>query len=184
MMPAFQYLNQQDKDAIASFVLNLQNEQLQKYKPHLTPLDSLRMLPYEISGYNKFITKSGLPVLSPPWGVLTAIDLNTGEYVWKTTLGEDPVFGAKGIKETGTENYGGPVVTKGGILFIAATKDEMFRAFNKSTGKLLWETKLPAAGFASPATYEIDGKQYVVIACGGGKLGTQSGDSYVAFALP
>jgi quinoprotein glucose dehydrogenase len=184
MMPAFQYLNQQDKDAIASFVLNLQNEQLQKYKPHLTPLDSLRMLPYEISGYNKFITKSGLPVLSPPWGVLTAIDLNTGEYVWKTTLGEDPVFGAKGIKETGTENYGGPVVTKGGILFIAATKDEMFRAFNKSTGKLLWETKLPAGGFASPATYEIDGKQYVVIACGGGKLGTQSGDSYVAFALP
>ena len=184
MMPAFQHLNQQDKDAIASFVLNLQNEQQKKYKPQLTAMDSFRMVPYEISGYNKFITKSGLPGLSPPWGVLNAIDLNTGEYVWKTTLGEDPVFKAKGVKETGTENYGGPVVTKGGVLFIAATKDGMFRAFNKRTGKLLWETKLPAAGFATPATYEVNGKQYVVIACGGGKLGTKSGDTYVAFALP
>lgn len=184
MMPAFQHLSQQDKNAIASFVLNLQKEQLQAYKPKLSALDSFRMLPYEISGYNKFITKSGLPGLSPPWGVLNAIDLNTGEYVWKTTLGEDPFFKAKGIKETGTENYGGPVVTKGGVLFIAATKDGMFRAFNKRSGKLLWETKLPAAGFATPATYEVGGKQYIAIACGGGKLGTASGDSYVAFALP
>jgi len=184
MMPAFQHLNQQDKNAIASFVLNLQHEQLQKYKPQFTAFDSFRMVPYEISGYNKFITKSGLPVLSPPWGVLNAINLNTGEYVWKITLGEDSVFKAKGVKETGTENYGGPVITKGGVIFIAATKDEMFRAFNRATGKLLWEAKLPAAGFATPATYEVNGKQYVVIACGGGKLGTKSGDSYVAFALP
>ncbi len=184
MMPAFQYLNQQDKDAIASFVLNLQNEQQKKYKPQLTAIDSFRILPYEISGYNKFITKSGLPGLSPPWGVLNAIDLNTGEYVWKTILGEDSVFKAKGVQETGSENYGGPVVTKAGLLFIAATKDHKFRAFNKRTGKLLWETTLPASGFATPATYEVNGKQYVVIACGGGKLGTGSGDSYVAFALP
>ena len=184
MMPAFQHLNQQDKDAIASYVLNLQDKQQQAYKPKLTALDSFRILPYQISGYNKFITKSGLPGLSPPWGLLNAIDLNTGEYVWKTTLGEDPVFKAKGVKETGSENYGGPVITKGGVLFIAATKDGMFRAFNKRTGKLLWETKLPAAGFATPATYEVNGKQYVVIACGGGKLATKSGDSYVAFALP
>ncbi|MEO6719291.1 MAG: PQQ-binding-like beta-propeller repeat protein [Ferruginibacter sp.] len=184
MMPGFQHLSQQDKDAIASFVLNKQTEQQQKYKPKLSALDSFRMLPYEISGYNKFITKSGLPALSPPWGVLNAIDLNTGEYVWKTTLGEDSSFKAKGAKETGTENYGGPVVTKGGLLFIAATKDGMFRAFNKRTGKLLWQTKLPAAGFATPSTYEVNGKQYMVIACGGGKLGTRSGDSYVAFALP
>ena len=101
----------------------------------------------------------------------------------KRRLGEDR-FKAKGVQETGSENYGGPVITKGGLLFIAATKDGMFRAFNKSTGKLLWQTKLPAAAFATPATYEINGKQYVVIACGGGKLGTKSGDSYVAFALP
>ena len=184
MMPAFQHLSQQDKDAIASFVLNLQDVQQKKYKPHLTAIDSFRLLPYQISGYNKFITKSGLPALSPPWGVLNAIDLNTGEYVWKTTLGEDSVFKAKGVQNTGTENYGGPVVTKGGLLFIAATKDRKFRAFNKRTGKLLWEATLPASGFATPATYEVNGKQYVVIACGGGKLGTMSGDSYVAFALP
>jgi len=184
MMPAFQHLSQQDKDAIASFVLNLQNEQLKKYTRHLTALDSLRMVPYHPSGYNKFLTKSGLPAISPPWGVLNAINLNTGEYVWKTTLGEDSIFKAKGVQNTGTENYGGPVITKGGLLFIAATRDSKFRVFNNRTGKLLWETTLPAAGFATPATYEVGGKQYVVIACGGGKLGTQSGDSYVAFALP
>ncbi|HEX8278349.1 MAG TPA: PQQ-binding-like beta-propeller repeat protein, partial [Segetibacter sp.] len=135
------------------------------------------------SGYNKFITKSKLPALSPPWGHITAIDLNTGAHLWKTILGEDSVFKAKGVKETGTENYGGPVVTKGGLLFIAASKDGKFRAFNKRTGKLLWETKLPAPGFATPATYEVNGRQYIVIACGGGKLGTKSADSYVAFAL-
>ncbi|HUQ97238.1 MAG TPA: PQQ-binding-like beta-propeller repeat protein [Chitinophagaceae bacterium] len=184
MMPSFKHLSQQDKDAIASFVLSLKNEQLQTYKPQLSALDSFRRLPYQISGYNKFITKSGMPALSPPWGILAAINLNTGNYEWKTTLGDDSVFKKKGVAETGTENYGGPVVTKGGLLFIAATKDGRFRAFNKTSGKLLWETTLPAAGFATPATYEVDGKQFVVIACGGGKLGTPSGDSYVAFALP
>jgi quinoprotein glucose dehydrogenase len=181
MMPAFQHLSQQDKDAIASFVLNLQNEQSKKYTPQMSAIDSFRMLPYEISGYNKFYTKSGAPGLSPPWGVLNAIDLNSGEYIWKQNFGEDEM---PGIPNSGCENYGGPVVTKGGLLFIAATKDGMFRAYNKRTGKLLWQTKLPAAGFATPATYQVNGKQYVVIACGGGKLGTKSGDSYVAFAVP
>lgn len=99
-------------------------------------------------------------------------------------LGEFSELSAKGIAPTGTENYGGPVVTAGGVLFIAATKDGMFRAFDKRNGKLLWQTKLPAAGFATPATYEWKGKQYVVVACGGTKLGTDKGDSYVAFALP
>lgn len=184
MMPGFKHLSQPDKDAIASYVLNIQNKQQQKYQSQLSAIDSFRMLPYEISGYNKFITKSGLPCIAPPWGHITAIDLNTGEHVWKTILGEDSVFKAKGAKETGTENYGGPVVTKGGLLFIGASKDGMFHAFNKRTGKLLWQTRLPAAGFATPATYEVNGRQYVVIACGGGKLGTKSGDSYIAFALP
>jgi len=184
MMPAFNHLSQQDKDAIASFVLKLQNEQKKKYTPKLTALDSFRMLPYTMSGYNKFLTKSGLPGLAPPWGTLSAIDLNTGEYVWKTTLGEDPYFKEKGVKETGAENYGGPAITKGGLLFIGASRDGLFRAFNKRTGKLLWEYKLPAAGFATPSTYEVNGKQFIAIACGGGKLGTKSGDSYVAFALP
>lgn len=182
MMPAFQYLPEIDKEAIASFVLDLKNEQTRKYTSKLTAIDSFRILPYEISGYNKFYTRTGAPGLSPPWGVLNAINLNTGDYVWKDVLGENQFPGAPA--NTGCENYGGLVVTKGGLLFIGATKDGMFRAFNKKTGKLLWQTKLPAAAFATPATYEVNGKQYVVIACGGGKLGTKSGDSYVAFALP
>jgi quinoprotein glucose dehydrogenase len=184
MMPGFKHLSQQDKDAIASFVLNIQNQQQKKYERKMTAVDSFRVVPYQFSGYNKFLSKSNLPAIAPPWGVLNAVDLNTGEYVWKITLGEDSLFKSKGAKETGTENYGGPVVTKGGLLFIAATKDGKFRAFNKKTGKLLWETALPAPGFATPAMYEFNGRQYVVIACGGGKLGTKSGDSYVAFALP
>jgi len=115
-------------------------------------------------------------------GTLTAINLNTGDFVWKDTLGDYSEFKAKGI-HTGTENYGGPVATAGGLLFIAATRDSKIRAFNKRTGKLLWEADLPACGFATPAVYNVHDKQYVVIACGGGKLKTKSGDSYVAFAL-
>jgi quinoprotein glucose dehydrogenase len=184
MMPAFQHLSTEEKKAIAAFLLDLKKDQQQQYDRKLTPVEEFRKLPYNISGYNKFLSKEGYPAIAPPWGTLSAIDLNTGEHVWKIVLGEDPVFKAKGVKETGTENYGGPVVTKGGLLFIGATKDGKFRAFNKRTGKLLWETTLPAAGFATPAIYEWNGRQYVVIACGGGKLRAKSGDAYVAFALP
>ena len=114
---------------------------------------------------------------------MNAINLNTGEMVWKDTLGSYPQFAAKGIR-TGTENYGGSVITAGGLLFIGATSDGKFRVYNKRSCKLLYETALPAAGFATPAVYEQNGKQYIVIACGGDKLFTPSGDSYVAFALP
>ena len=123
----------------------------------------------------------GHPAIAPPWGTLNAINLNTGEYIWQIPLGNEPNLTQKG---TGTENYGGPVVTASGLLFIAATKDGMFRAFDKKTGKLLWETMLPAAAFATPATYQVGGKQYIVLACGGTKLGTKKGNQYVAFALP
>ena len=98
-------------------------------------------------------------------------------------LGEYPELTAKGIAPTGTDNYGGPLVTGSGLIFIAATKDEQFRAFDRQTGKVLWQTKLPYAGYATPATYSVNGKQYIVIACGGGKLKSSSGDLYVAFAL-
>jgi len=114
----------------------------------------------------------------------SAIDLNTGEYRWRIPLGEYAALTAKGVPITGTEQYGGPIVTAGGLVFIAATMDAKFRAFDKTTGKLLWETTLPAAGYATPSTFAVRGKQYVVIAAGGGKLGTKSGDSYVAYALP
>jgi quinoprotein glucose dehydrogenase len=140
--------------------------------------------PYTHTGYNRFLDPDGYPAIKPPWGTLNAIDLNTGDYVWRVPLGFYPELEAKGVPTTGTENYGGPLVTAGGVLFIAATRDEMFRAFDTKTGHELWRTKLPAAGYASPATYEIGGRQYVVIACGGGKLGTKSGDTYMAFALP
>lgn len=183
MMPGFSRLKEEEKTAIAAFILDLKPEQSLAYKGPQEAVDSFRNLPYSMTGYNKFLSKEGHPAISPPWGTLNAIDLNTGKYVWKDTLGEDPAFKDKGIK-TGTENYGAPVVTAGGLLFIAATKDGKMRAFNKRTGQLLWETTLPAAGFATPAVYMVNGKQYVVIACGGGKLNTKSGDSYVAFALP
>ncbi len=140
--------------------------------------------PYTHTGYNRFLDPDGYPAIKPPWGTLNAINLNTGEYLWRVPLGEFPELTAKGVPPTGTENYGGPLVTAGGLVFIGASKDEYFRAFDRKTGRELWRTKLPAAGYASPATYEVGGRQYIVIACGGGKLGTKSGDAYVAFALP
>lgn len=136
-----------------------------------------------MTGYNRWYDKNGYPVNTPPWGTLTAIDLNTGEHKWQVPLGEYKELVDKGIPPTGTDNYGGPLVTASGLIFIAATRDEKFRVFDKQTGKMLWETTLPAAGYASPSTYAINGKQYIVIACGGGKLKTKSGDKYVAFSL-
>jgi len=138
---------------------------------------------YQHTGYNRWYDKNGYPVNTPPWGTLTAIDLNTGDRKWQVPLGEYKELVGKGIPPTGTDNYGGPLVTASGLIFIAATRDEKFRAIDKQTGKTLWETQLPAAGYASPSTYAINGKQYVVIACGGGKLKTKSGDKYVAFSL-
>lgn len=183
MMPAFPRLRPEEVDAIASFVLNKPETQRKPFVKLSKEEDTRYKMPFTSTGYNKFLTKEGYPAVQPPWGTLTAIDLNTGQVAWKETLGDYPEFKAKGI-HTGTENYGGPVVTAGGLLFIAATRDAKFRAFNKRTGKLLWESDLPAPGFATPSVYEINGRQYVVIACGGGKLKTHSGDAYVAFALP
>jgi len=181
MMPSFKQLTNEEKGALVSFLLRQKKEQAKAFPPQ--PIDTFLTLPYGITGYNKFLSKEGYPAVKPPWGTLNAINLNNGELVWKIPLGETPEFKAKGII-TGTENYGGPVVTAGGLVFIAATRDGKIRAFNKMTGKLLWEYLLPAPGFATPAMYSLNGKQYLVIACGGGKLGTKSGDAYVAFALP
>jgi quinoprotein glucose dehydrogenase len=139
---------------------------------------------YEFAGYERWRDSSGFPAIRPPWGTLSAIDLNSGEYRWRITLGEHAALTARGVPVTGTEQYGGPIVTAGGLLFIAATMDGKFRAFDRDSGKLLWETTLPAPGYATPATYAVRGKQYVVIAAGGAKLGSPSSDAYVAFALP
>lgn len=183
-MPSFQRLDEAEKKAIAAFILDMKKEQQKKFIAPAQPVDTFRNLPYTITGYYKFLSPEGYPAISPPWGSLTAINLNTGNYVWKKNLGEYPELKAKGIPPTGTENYGGSVVTAGGLLFIAATRDGKIRAFNKYNGKLLWEYVLPAPGYATPGMYAINEKQYLVIACGGGKPGTKSGDSYVAFALP
>jgi quinoprotein glucose dehydrogenase len=141
---------------------------------------------YRFTGYRKFLDPDGYPANATPWGTLNAIDLNTGEYVWKIPFGEYPELVKQGLKDTGSENYGGPVVTAGGLVFIGATNhDRKFRAFDKATGKLLWETMLPSSGNATPAVYEVNGRQFVVIAAGGGKSPQGGpGGVYVAFALP
>jgi quinoprotein glucose dehydrogenase len=143
-------------------------------------------MPYKFTGYKKFLDPDGYPAIDPPWGTLNAIDMNTGKYLWKIPFGEYPELAAKGMRNTGSENYGGPIVTGGGLVFIGATAyDRKFHAFDSSTGKLLWECELPFAGMATPATYMVNGKQYVVIAAGGGKnTPKHTGGVYVAFALP
>jgi quinoprotein glucose dehydrogenase len=139
---------------------------------------------WQFMGYERWRDAEGYPAIKPPWGTLSAIDLNTGEYRWRIVLGEHAALTARGVPRTGTEQYGGPMVTAGGLVFIAATMDAKFRAFDEDSGRLLWETQLPVPGYATPMTYRAGGKQYVVIAAGGGKLGSPSGDSYVAFTLP
>lgn len=188
MMPSFKFLTDQARDSLVQFLISPDTEGLSENPRNDTNAISTASQegrsPYVTTGYNRFLDPDGYSGLRPPWGTLNAIDLNTGEYLWRRPLGELAELTAKGVPPTGTENYGGPVVTASGLLFIAATQDEKFRAFSAETGEILWETTLPAGGYATPATYEVDGRQYVVIACGGGKVGTKSGDSYVAFALP
>ena len=183
MMPAFNQLSSSEINALASFILEDIKEQNKIFIAPEKKKDPWTDLPYTSTGYNKFLTKEGYPAIKPPWGTLNAINLNTGEFLWKDTLGDYPELKAKGI-HSGTEMYGGSVVTAGGLVFIAATSDAKIRAFNKRTGKLLWEADLPASGFATPSVYEVNGKELLVIACGGGKLGKPSGDAYMAFALP
>ena len=188
VMPSFGFLTERQHQLVVDHLLGTGSSVPAANDPgrkeELGGADVLGTIPYTTTGYNRWLDTNGYPALKPPWGTLNAIDLNTGEYRWRVTLGEWPELTAKGVPPTGTENYGGPVVTAGGVVFIAASRDEHIRAFDRKTGKELWKAKLPAAGYATPATYSVNGRQYVVIACGGGKIGTKSGDAYVAFALP
>ncbi len=178
-MPGFAVLGREAIQAITDYLLTGEDNNTTGAPSKLSPI----VMKYTFDGYNKFLDAEGYPAIAPPWGTLNAIDLNQGKIVWKIPLGEYPALAAKGIKDTGSENYGGAIVTANGLLFIGATNyDKRFRVFDKMNGKLLWETELPAAGNATPAIYEVNGRQFVVIAAGGGK-GAPSGGSYVAFAL-
>ncbi len=179
-MPSFRHLGDGEKEALVAFLL----QETIGRDVHLEGIENnAEKIPYTTTGYNRFFDQNGYPAVQPPWGNLSAIDLNEGKILWQVPLGEFEELTKQGIPKTGTENYGGPVVTAGGVIFIAASKDEYFRAFNKETGEEIWKYKLPAGGYATPSVYETDGTEYVVIACGGGKMGTKSGDSYIAFAL-
>jgi quinoprotein glucose dehydrogenase len=180
-MPSFARLGNDGLRAILDYIKSGGKTQTEVAATGPSPMD----MPYLSDGYVKFLDAEGYPAVSPPWGTLNAINLSTGDYAWTIPFGEYPELAAKGMKNTGTENYGGPVVTAGGVLFIGATNfDRKFRAFDKKTGELLWETTLPFAGNATPSVYEVNGRQFVVIAAGGGKSKEPPGARYIAFALP
>jgi quinoprotein glucose dehydrogenase len=190
-MPAFQHVAEADRKAIVDFLLDKEIKPLRVQGEHSvdipTAQEKKQEFPYAPRYINKiwkqFRDKDGYNAVKPPWGTLNAIDLNTGDYLWKVPLGEYPELTKKGIPITGTESYGGPCVTAGGLVFIAGTRDERIRAFDRKTGKVVWEYQLPAGGFATPVSYEVKGKQYIAIAVGGAR-GAKAGGWYMAFALP
>ncbi|MBE9464744.1 PQQ-binding-like beta-propeller repeat protein [Dyadobacter subterraneus] len=185
-MPSFSHLSDKEHDAIIAFLLNTEKDQntfVQTEKKAPVKKGGFPYTPAYVSKtWQRFTDQDGYPGVKPPWGTLNAIDLNTGEYLWRVPLGEYPELAKKGIPTTGTDSYGGPLATAGGLVFIAGTKDEKIRAFDKKTGKVVWEYQLPAGGFATPISYEINGKQFIVIAAGGGR-GQKIGGNYIAFAL-
>ncbi len=177
MMPGFGQLSAEKQQVIASYIQGITPKEIES-KQNST------QIPFQMEGYNKFLDANGLPGLSTPWGTLNAIDLNTGQYLWKIPFGSEPELVKQGVNDvTGGENYGGPVITKSGLLIIAATKDATLRIYQSATGKLLASYPLPFASFATPSTYMVHGKQYIVVTCGGTKLGTAKGNKVVAFAL-
>ncbi len=177
-MPAFPeaQIGQPDLQALVDFLM-LRDRSLPPKAQTERPV-------YSFAGYPRFFDQEGYPASKPPWGSLNCLDLNTGKLLWKVPLGEHPELTAQGVPKTGTENYGGAIVTAGGLVFCAGTRDRKIRAFDKDTGAELWSAKLPWVGNAPPATYQVDGRQYLVIPATGSKLEAQRGDAYVAFALP
>jgi quinoprotein glucose dehydrogenase len=193
-MPSFPYMKEDDKKALIDFLLNREakttsgntiGEHGAGPSGAMTPQQTVfPYLPaYVIKTWRRFTDKDGYDATKPPWGTMNAIDLNTGDYLWRVPLGEYPELTKKGIPITGSESYGGPLATAGGLVFIAGTPDERIRAFDKMTGKIVWEYQLPAGGFATPITYEMNGKQFIVLAVGGSRYGSKPGGWYMAFAL-
>jgi quinoprotein glucose dehydrogenase len=186
-MPAFDRIPDTQRAAILSYIFD--DAAAGAGRPDEAPAPRKKAAapdstPYVFGGFRRWLDNSGYPAIKPPWGTLNAVNLNTGEIKWKVPLGEYKELTARGIAPTGTENYGGPVVTAGGLIFIGASADETIRAFDKDTGKILWSAPLPFGGNATPSIYMVNGRQYVVISAGGGKSGRSSGGAIVAFALP
>ncbi len=196
-MPGFPALSQTEANAIVQFVMLGQDPPSGRRGGAAGPAGGARGRGgpppnplinnnFQFTGYRKFLDPDGYPAVATPWGTLTAINLSTGEHAWQVPLGEYPALVAQGLKNTGSENYGGPIVTAGGLVFIAATNhDRKIRAFDKATGAMLWEATMPSSSNATPATYEVNGRQFLVAAAGGGKSPTGGpGGVYVAYALP
>lgn len=180
-MTGFPQLTNADKEKLIAFLFSEEEIPLEE---DIGKPEGNQEVQWKFNGYTRFKDSKGMPGISPPWGTLTAIDLNTGQHRWQIPLGDYTLWDGRVIKDSGTPTYGGPLVTENGLLFIASTTDSKFRAFDKSTGKLLWENLLPFPGFTSPSTYQINGKQYLTILCGGGKADAPEGDAIVTFALP
>lgn len=175
-MPAFAHIPEDEVQMLAAYLMDITETASKVVQKNPN---------YRAIAYTKFLDPKGYPATAPPWGTLNAIDLTTGKIKWKVPLGEHAELTKAGVPITGTENFGGSIATAGGLIFIGATRDQKFRAFDQNNGKILWETQLPYGGYTVPSTYMAKGKQYVLIpATGGGKLGTQTGDAYVSFALP
>lgn len=180
-MPSFPGLSKEDRKALVGWLLG--DRTISKATDRA--LSAHGPGRYVNNGWTQLMDQDGHPGIKPPWGTLNAIDLNKGELLWRVPLGEYEDLKKRGVPPTGTQNLGGCIVTAGGLVVIGAASDERLRVFDKLTGKLLWQYKLPAGGYATPSTYMVNGRQYIVIAAGGGgKVGTPSGDSYIAFALP
>ena len=183
-MPAFDRITETQREGILAYVLGESPRAGSRPDEPASAAAARNVPSYAFGGFRRWADQAGYPAIKPPWGTLNAVDLNTGELKWKVPLGEYRELTARGIPPTGTENYGGPVVTASGLIFIAATADETIRAFDKETGAVLWQAPLPFGGNATPSVYMVNGRQFLVISAGGGKSGRPAGGSLVAFALP